>query len=84
MNRKKKHTSETHLGVHTHVHPESIQLWGSGETCVGGAGCGNRGVVSTSGLRGPRLTDPPNGLHHRPPEIGLISATQEPDIQEDV
>ena len=32
----------------------------------------------------PRFAGSPNGLHHRPPEIGLVSTTQEPDIQEDI
>jgi len=80
---KNKQTSATHSGPHIRVHPESIQLWGLGEVGGGGAGYGHQSVASTSGLRGPRLTDFLDGLHPCPPETGLVSASQEPNIQED-
>jgi len=80
---KNKQTSATNSGLHVCVHSESIQLWDLGGAGRGGAGYGHQSVASTSGLRGPRLTDFLDGLHSCPPETGLVSATQEPNIQED-
>ena len=72
-----------HPGLHARVRLENVQLWSLGEAGRGGDGYGYQNVASTSGSGGPRFTDLQNGLHHCPPEIGFVSATQEPNIQED-